>query len=157
MSWEDEDWNPDEDFLANQEVYPWQRGNHGKFYINPGGDFVHWQTNEMGEPHHDVAAGKFNDQQAVKGDIAPNGAWWVTDDYSGGNGDDLVQQAAPQAQGAGLSPTLRGYVAKHTETCDNCGLDYRACRCEPETTWFEDPASDSLRDVKPEYGGNSGE
>ena len=158
------DWNEDPDLdsylQTSEEVYPWTRGEHGKFFITPEGEFVHWATDDMGTPHHDVVADLWDKEQAVKGEIAPSGAWWITDNMTpwygdGRTVDEYIQSASEQAQQAGLQPYARGYLAKHTETCDKCGQPFNECTCDPDTQWVQDPASDTLRDVKPEFGGTS--
>jgi hypothetical protein len=149
----DDDWQDDLDgYLNNYEVYPWQRGNHGKFLVTPQGEFVHWQTNDYGEPHHDSVGSEWGKQQALKGDIAPNGAWWVTDTYHN-NPSGLLNQVTPQAQRAGLAPSVRGYVAKKLDICTDCMKPFEECQCKGG--WVDNYPTDQLRDLKPEFGGTS--
>jgi hypothetical protein len=152
-----EDWD-DSVAYATPDIYPWQRGQHGKFYVTPDNEFVHWQTDQMGEPHHDQVAAEWNHQQAAKGEVAPNGAWWFTDTYTPKDLDQLGTEIAPQAEDAGLRPMMRGYVAHAAAKSDICGIcnhPYDECDCEGGGTWFQDPASDPVRDLKSPYAAHT--
>ena len=150
-----EDWDDDSAFYQHPEIYPWTRGEHGKFYVTPQGEFAHWQTDDMGNPHHDEVAAEWNHQQQAKGEIAPSGAWWFTDAYRPTDYEQLGAQVAPQAQRAGLRPQMRGYMAKKSESCPVCNHPWGECVCPGGSDWGEDPATDTLRDEKPEYGSTS--
>lgn len=146
----DEDWEEDLDsFLRSQdEVRPWGRGGHGKFIITPDGQFVSWATNPAGEPHHDVVADERGVKQIVKGDIAPSGAWWVTDPVDPtADPEEWVEKVAPQAAQAGLRPPVRNYVAKKLDICSVCLHPYEECTCDPGG-WVDDPVADPFRDLK---------
>lgn len=148
-----EDWD-DSEAYGTPEVYPWQQGQHGKFYTTPENDFIHWQTNQMGEPHHDQVASEWNHQQETKGEIAPNGAWWFTDSYTPKDLDQVGAEVGDRAADAGLRPMMRGYVAKtavKSDICSTCNLPYNQCRCEGGGEWIQDPASDPVRDLKSPY------
>lgn len=149
------DWEEDLDnFMTNAgEVRPWTRGSHGKFYVTPDMHFESWATNAAGEPHHDdVGSERGIRRQAFKGDIAPSGAWWVTDVLDPSvDVDQAVQQVAPQAARAGLQPIYREYAAKvavKLDLCSTCMKSYEQCECHGGAQWPEDPAADPVRDLK---------
>jgi hypothetical protein len=153
-----QDWD-DSAAYDTPEIYPWQRGQHGKFYTTPDSEFVHWQTNQMGEPHHDQVASEWGHQQEAKGEIAPNGAWWFTDSYTPKDLDQVGAEVGDQAADAGLRSMMRGYVANKTsvksDICGVCNLPYNQCRCEGGATWFQDPAADPVRDLKSPYSAST--
>lgn len=152
-----DDWELDlDDHLVSQaEVHPWRRGSHGKFVITPEGQFLSWATNAAGMPHHDAAAGEYGVNQVMKGEIAPSGAWWVTDLIDPtANVDQWTEKVAPQAQEAGLRPIFHGYAAKvavKLDTCNRCLNHYEDCTCAPGGDFDSDPLPEPVRDLKGPY------
>lgn len=155
-----DDWDIDESDLhgyleRSTEIYPWVRGKLGKWFITPEGNFRHWQTNTYGEPHHDAVASEWGLQQALKGEIAPNGAWWVTEviDPSVVDPDEWCKRAEPQALKAGLQPWRPSRMG--SANCPKCGMNHPSEEeCPTDwgdgADWAEDPLADPFADLRPQ-------
>lgn len=147
-------WTDEEDldgFLGREPALPWSRGGHGKFLVTPEGKFHSWATDSRGIPHHDSYADENGLGQVIKGDIAPSGAWWPTDQIHPDTDQSAwVDQVAPQAQRAGLRPALMTYAAGvRDEVCPLCKNYTADCTCPPAggSSWATDPVADPFRDL----------
>lgn len=148
------DWGDLDEYFRNpDDIQPWTKGGHGKFLITPDGEFISWSTNALGEPHHDAAADELGVGQILKGEIAPSGAWWISDIIDpSADPDEWIERVAPQARDQGLRPPFAGYLARtafKSDICDKCLNHYQDCTCAPDgLTIPDDPAADPVRDLK---------
>lgn len=98
---------------------PWAQGNHGKFSITPEGQFHHWSTDEYGVPHHRQVENHLGINSVITGEVDPNGTYWTTAKNPNADYDTLMNQAASQAQQAGMQPPSSGWLGNTRKTLLN--------------------------------------